>query len=36
VIKTIAAPRIFHVTIDVRKPPFDNVKVRQALNYAWT
>jgi peptide/nickel transport system substrate-binding protein len=34
VIKTIAAPRIFHVTIDVRKPPFDNVKVRQALNYA--
>jgi peptide/nickel transport system substrate-binding protein len=33
-IKTIAAPRIFHVTIDVRKPPFDNVKVRQALNYA--
>jgi peptide/nickel transport system substrate-binding protein len=33
VIKTIAAPRIFHVTIDVRKPPFDNVKVRQALNY---
>jgi peptide/nickel transport system substrate-binding protein len=34
VIKTIAAPRIFHVTIDVRKPPFDNVKVRQALNHA--
>jgi peptide/nickel transport system substrate-binding protein len=34
VIKTIPAPRIFHVTIDVRKPPFDNVKVRQALNYA--
>src|SRR5262245_24837104 len=33
VIKTIAAPRVFHVTIDVRKPPFDNVKVRQALNY---
>src|SRR5258705_2006028 len=33
VIKTIAAPRIFHVTTDVRKPPFDNVKVRQALNY---
>src|SRR5947207_2610194 len=33
VIKTVAAPRIFHVTIDVRKPPFDNVKVRQALNY---
>ena len=33
-VKTIAAPRIFHVTIDVRKPPFDNVKVRQALNYA--
>jgi peptide/nickel transport system substrate-binding protein len=33
-IKTVAAPRIFHVTIDVRKPPFDNVKVRQALNYA--
>src|SRR5215468_2616784 len=32
--KTIPAPRIFHVTIDVRKPPFDNVKVRQALNYA--
>ena len=28
VIKTIVAPRIFHVTIDVRKPPFDNVKVR--------
>jgi peptide/nickel transport system substrate-binding protein len=34
VIKTIAAPRIFHVTIDVRKAPFDNVKVRQALNHA--
>jgi peptide/nickel transport system substrate-binding protein len=34
VIKTIAAPRIFHVTIDVRKPPFDTVKVRQALNHA--
>jgi len=34
VIKTIPAPRIFHVTIDVRKPPFDNVKVRQALNHA--
>jgi peptide/nickel transport system substrate-binding protein len=34
VIKTIAAPRIFHVTLDVRKPPFDNVKVRQALNHA--
>lgn len=34
VIKTIAAPRIFHVTIDVRKPPFDNLKVRQALNHA--
>jgi peptide/nickel transport system substrate-binding protein len=34
VIKTVAAPRIFHVTLDVRKPPFDNVKVRQALNYA--
>jgi peptide/nickel transport system substrate-binding protein len=34
VVKTIPAPRIFHVTIDVRKPPFDNVKVRQALNYA--
>jgi len=33
-IKTIPAPRIFHVTIDVRKPPFDNVKVRQALNHA--
>jgi peptide/nickel transport system substrate-binding protein len=33
-VKTVAAPRIFHVTIDVRKPPFDNVKVRQALNYA--
>jgi len=33
VIKTVAAPRVFHVTIDVRKPPFDNVKVRQALNY---
>ncbi|MGH7392980.1 MAG: ABC transporter substrate-binding protein, partial [Candidatus Rokuibacteriota bacterium] len=34
VIKTIAAPRIFHVTIDVRKPPFDDVKVRRALNHA--
>jgi peptide/nickel transport system substrate-binding protein len=34
VIKTIPAPRIFHVTVDVRKPPFDNVKVRQALNHA--
>src|SRR5437762_8559341 len=34
VIKTIPAPRIFHVTIDVRKAPFDNVKVRQALNHA--
>lgn len=33
-VKTFPAPRIFHVTIDVRKPPFDNVKVRQALNYA--
>ena len=34
VVKTNPAPRIFHVTIDVRKPPFDNVKVRQALNHA--
>jgi peptide/nickel transport system substrate-binding protein len=34
VVKTIPAPRIFHVTIDVRQAPFDNVKVRQALNYA--
>src|SRR5207244_9479442 len=24
----------YNVTIDMRKPPFDNVKVRQALNYA--
>jgi peptide/nickel transport system substrate-binding protein len=33
VVKTIGAPRIFHVTLDVRKPPFDNVKVRQAVNH---
>ena len=27
-------PRVFFVAIDPRVPPFDNVKVRQALNYA--
>lgn len=34
VVKTIASPRVFFVVIDPRKAPFDNVKVRQALNYA--
>jgi peptide/nickel transport system substrate-binding protein len=34
VVKTIPAPRVFFVAIDPRQPPFDNVKVRQALNYA--
>ncbi len=33
-VKTIPSPRVFFVVIDPRKPPFNNVKVRQALNYA--
>ena len=34
VVKTIATPRVFFVGIDPRVKPFDDVRVRQALNYA--
>ena len=27
-------PQMYHMALNVRVPPFDNVKVRQALNYA--
>ncbi len=30
----VPVPRIYYISIDVRKPPFDNVLVRQAMNYA--
>ena len=30
----IPSPRIYYISMDVRKPPFDNKLVRQALNYA--
>ncbi len=33
-IKLNASTRVAHIGINVQKPPFDNVKVRQALNYA--
>jgi peptide/nickel transport system substrate-binding protein len=33
-VKTIATPRVFFVGIDPRVKPFDDVRVRQALNYA--
>jgi len=34
VVKTIATPRVFFVSMDPRVKPFDDVRVRQALNYA--
>ncbi len=33
-IKLNASTRVAHIGINVQKPPFNNVKVRQALNYA--
>jgi peptide/nickel transport system substrate-binding protein len=33
-IETVPSPRIFYVVIDPREPPFDDVRVRQAMNYA--
>jgi peptide/nickel transport system substrate-binding protein len=33
-VKTAASPRIFYVNIDPREAPFDDVRVRQAMNYA--
>ena len=34
VVKTIATPRVFFIGIDPRVTPLDDVRVRQALNYA--
>jgi peptide/nickel transport system substrate-binding protein len=34
VVKTIATPRVFFIGIDPRVTPFEDVRVRQALNYA--
>lgn len=33
-VSTVPSPRIFFVAIDPREPPFDDVRVRQAMNYA--
>lgn len=30
----VPVPRIYYVSMDVRTPPFDNILVRQAVNYA--
>ena len=30
----VGVPRVYYISLDVRKPPFDNVLVRQAVNYA--
>lgn len=30
----VPVPRIYYISIDVRQPPFDDVRVRQAINYA--
>jgi peptide/nickel transport system substrate-binding protein len=34
VVKTVSTPRVFFVGIDSREKPFNDVRVRQALNYA--
>jgi peptide/nickel transport system substrate-binding protein len=34
VVKTVSTPRVFFIGIDPRVKPFDDVRVRQALNYA--
>jgi peptide/nickel transport system substrate-binding protein len=34
VVKTVRTPRVFFIAIDPRQKPFDDVRVRQALNYA--
>lgn len=34
VVKTVTTPRVFFVVMDPRQKPFDDVRVRQALNYA--
>ncbi|MBA2449942.1 MAG: hypothetical protein H0V51_18115 [Chloroflexi bacterium] len=33
-VKTVSTPRVFFIAIDPRQKPFDDVRVRQALNYA--
>lgn len=30
----VPVPRIYYISMDVRTPPFDDVRVRQAVNYA--
>ena len=30
----VSVPRVYYISLDVRKAPFDNVLVRQAVNYA--
>jgi peptide/nickel transport system substrate-binding protein len=34
VVKTVAQSATFNIVINTKKPPFDNIKVRQAINYA--
>jgi peptide/nickel transport system substrate-binding protein len=34
VVNTVAQSATFNIVINTKKPPFDNVKVRQAINYA--
>lgn len=33
-VETVPSPRVFFIVIDPREAPFDDVRVRQALNYA--
>lgn len=33
-VATVPSPRVFFIAIDPREPPFDDVRVRQAMNYA--
>ena len=34
VVKTVAQSATFNVVINTKKPPYDNIKVRQAINFA--